>query len=135
MDIFALSSLREGLPNVLLEAMALEVPVVATAIAGVPQLIRDGENGLLVSAGSAAALTPALARLLRDGGLRQRLAQSARRIVETRYSFVARMQKICKIYDRLLHCGSPISDCRGKGAPSSASDNGDKPEVPVTRCL
>ena len=51
MDVFALSSRREGLPNVLLEAMALEVPVVATRIAGIPRLIRDEENGLLVEAG------------------------------------------------------------------------------------
>src|SRR5581483_11692001 len=47
MDVFALSSLREGLPNVLLEAMALEVPVVATRVAGVPRLVRDGRTGLL----------------------------------------------------------------------------------------
>jgi glycosyltransferase involved in cell wall biosynthesis len=102
MDIFALSSLREGLPNVLLEAMALEVPVMATAVAGVPRLIRDGENGLLVRPGSAAALTPALARLLAEGALRRSFAQAAREIVEKRYSFAARMQRIRKIYDRLL---------------------------------
>src|SRR5947209_4680203 len=47
MDIFVLSSLREGLPNVVLEAMALEIPVLATRIAGVPRLIQDGSNGLL----------------------------------------------------------------------------------------
>jgi glycosyltransferase involved in cell wall biosynthesis len=102
MDIFALSSLREGLPNVLLEAMALEIPIVATSVAGVPQLIRDGETGLLVPAQSVTQLTAALARLLRDDPLRQRLAQSARRIVEARYSFAVRMQRIRAIYDRLL---------------------------------
>ena len=45
LDVFALSSLREGLPNVLLEAMALDVPVVATRISGVPRLVQDGRNG------------------------------------------------------------------------------------------
>ena len=51
MDVFALSSLREGLPNVLLEAMALGVPVVATRVNGVPRLVQDGRNGLLVDGG------------------------------------------------------------------------------------
>src|SRR5262249_18451947 len=52
MDVFVLSSLREGLPNVVLEAMALEVPVVATRIAGVPRVIRDQGDGVLVEPGS-----------------------------------------------------------------------------------
>ena len=74
LDVFALSSLREGLPNVVLEAMALEVPVAATRIAGVPRLIRDGENGLLVEPGSVDELVAALGRLLGDPELRRRLA-------------------------------------------------------------
>ncbi len=84
MDVFALSSLREGLPNVLLEAMAMEVPVVATRIAGIPRLIRDRENGLLVEAGSDGALAGALARLLSDAGLRAVLRDAGRRSVEQR---------------------------------------------------
>ncbi|HZY88424.1 MAG TPA: glycosyltransferase, partial [Gemmataceae bacterium] len=60
MDLLALSSYREGLPNVLLEAMALEVPVVATRIAGVPRLIRHGENGLLVEPGDEEGLGRAI---------------------------------------------------------------------------
>ena len=79
MDVFALSSLREGLPNVLLEAMALETPVVATRIAGVPRLVRHEENGLLVEPGAVEELAAALGRLLRDDGLRGRLARAGRR--------------------------------------------------------
>ncbi len=74
MDVFALSSLREGLPNVLLEAMALETPVVATRIAGVPRLVRHEENGLLVEPGSVEALAGALGRT----APRRRPAQPAR---------------------------------------------------------
>jgi glycosyltransferase involved in cell wall biosynthesis len=102
MDVFALSSLREGLPNVLLEAMALEVPVVATRIAGVPRLVQGGDNGLLVAPGSVEELTQALATLAADAGLRARLAAAGRRTVETRYSFAGRMRKIRALYDRLL---------------------------------
>ena len=105
MDVFALSSIREGLPNVVLEAMALEIPIVATAVAGVPQLVSDGETGLLVRPKSVTELIRALAGLLRDGQLRQRLTHSAQRLVQTRYSFAARMQRIRQIYDRLLHRG------------------------------
>jgi glycosyltransferase involved in cell wall biosynthesis len=102
MDVFALSSVREGLPNVLLEAMAMEVPVVATRIAGIPHLIRDGTNGLLVEPGNVEALSRGLALLLTDAELRRRLSQAARRDVEARYSFANRMQKVRAIYDTLL---------------------------------
>jgi glycosyltransferase involved in cell wall biosynthesis len=105
MDVFALSSLREGLPNVLLEAMALEVPVVATRVSAVPRVIHDGGNGLLVEPGSADQLALALDRLLADQGLRDRLRQAGRATVETRFSFAARMDRIGAIYDRLLGRG------------------------------
>ena len=102
MDVFALSSLREGTPNVVLEAMALEVPLVATRIAGVPTLIEDGVNGLLVEPDDVSGLTHALGELLSDDSLRQRLAGAGRRTVETKYSFALRMRKIRAIYDDLL---------------------------------
>jgi glycosyltransferase involved in cell wall biosynthesis len=102
MDVYALSSLREGLPNVLLEAMALEVPVVATRVAGVPRLVRSEENGLLVEPGSIDDLSAVLSRLLASDSLRGALGRAGRRTVETRYSFAARMQKIQSLYDNLL---------------------------------
>jgi glycosyltransferase involved in cell wall biosynthesis len=102
LDVFALSSLREGLPNVLLEAMAFAVPVVATRIAGVPRLVRDGVDGLLVEPGDADGLAAALARLHDDADLRRRLGQSARLAIEERYSFRERMARIAALYDRLL---------------------------------
>jgi glycosyltransferase involved in cell wall biosynthesis len=102
MDVFALSSLREGLPNVLLEAMALEVPCVATRIAGVPRLIEDEKNGLLVEPGDLEGLTRSLDRLLSDSALRDRLRRSGRETIESRYSFARRMEKLREIYDELL---------------------------------
>ena len=102
MDVYALSSLREGLPNVLLEAMALEVPVVATRVAGVPRLVRDGENGLLVEPGDEAALADRLRLVLSDAALAGRVRRAARQTIVERYSFAARMDKVRALYDQLL---------------------------------
>jgi glycosyltransferase involved in cell wall biosynthesis len=102
MDVFALSSIREGLPNVVLEAMALEVPVVATRVAGVPKLIEHGRNGWLAASPGVDDLAHALAAVLGDAQLRRALAQEGRRTVETSYSFAARVQKLAALYDSLL---------------------------------
>ena len=101
-DLFVVSSIREGLPNVLLEAMSLEVPVVATRIAGIPRLISDGENGLLVTAGDESALADAIARALGGAELRSRLAAAGRQTIEERYSFKFRMQKVADVYREVL---------------------------------
>lgn len=101
MDVFALSSLREGLPNVLLEAMALEVPVLATRIAGVPRLVRDNADGLLVEPSSQDELVAGLRRLLTDTAFRARLAAAGRRTVESRYSFRVRMDRMRAVYDEM----------------------------------
>jgi glycosyltransferase involved in cell wall biosynthesis len=102
MDIYALSSLREGLPNVLLEAMAMEVPVVATRIAGVPRLIQDGENGILANPGSHLELSEVMERLIHYSQLRHQLAVAGRDTIIRRYSFAARMERVRELYDRLL---------------------------------
>ena len=102
MDVFALSSIREGLPNVLLEAMALEVPVVSTRVNGVPRLVQDGRNGFLVTAGDLDGLTTALSGLLTNAALRAVFRTAGRRTVETRYSFATRMHRLKRLYDELL---------------------------------
>jgi glycosyltransferase involved in cell wall biosynthesis len=101
-DLFVLSSLREGLPNVLLEAMALEVPCVATRIAGIPRLIQDGRNGRLVPPDDPAALTAAVVELARHPDRRDEFRKAGRRTIETRYSFPVRMKRLAGIYDELL---------------------------------
>jgi glycosyltransferase involved in cell wall biosynthesis len=103
MDLFALSSFREGLPNVLLEAMALLVPCVATRINGVPKLVQDGRNGLLVPPGDAVALANALQAMIANVDLRHVFRHAGRKTVETRHSFPARMRKLKGIYDTLLN--------------------------------
>lgn len=120
LDVFALSSLREGLPNVLLEAMAMETPVVGTKIAGVPRLVQDGITGRLVAPGSADELTEALASLLASRETRGRFATAGRRLIESQFSFALRMQKLAAIYDELLgRRQSAFSDSNGSGPSSS----------------
>lgn len=73
--------LTDGIPNVLVEAMAMELPVVSTRVAGVPELVRDGDNGLLAPEGDPDALADAIERLLCDPALRRRLGRRGRETV------------------------------------------------------
>jgi glycosyltransferase involved in cell wall biosynthesis len=100
-DLFALSSLREGLPNVVLEAMALEVPVVATRSGGMGAFGRDGVDMRLVGVGSVDELQRGIEELARDPALRAKLARAARERIERELSFTQRMRKMVALYDRL----------------------------------
>lgn len=84
-DVFALPSFAEGLPVVLMEAMASGVPVVTTPIAGIPELVIHGVNGLLVTPGRADALADALASLADDPDRRARMGRAAREAVVRRH--------------------------------------------------
>lgn len=99
---YALSSYREGLPNVVLEAMAMRLPVVATRIAGMPRIIDDGINGRLVPAGDAGELADALEAVLGDPALSDRYAVAGRATVEQRFSFFGRMEQMARIYASVL---------------------------------
>lgn len=85
-DVVAFSSLVEGMPMALLEAMAAGRALVATAVGGIPEAVRDGVEALLVPPGDPAALGAALERLATDGELRRRLGESARRRFLERYT-------------------------------------------------
>ncbi len=86
-DIFVFPSRDEGMPNVVLEAMASGLPIVATAIAGSEELVREGGNGHLVPAENAAALTAALARLIADPAQCRAMGRASRAIVEREYTW------------------------------------------------
>jgi glycosyltransferase involved in cell wall biosynthesis len=77
MDIFAYPSNYEGLGSVLLDAMHAALPIVASRVGGIPEIISHEHNGLLVEPGNAQALADALLRLYQDAGLRARLAERA----------------------------------------------------------
>jgi glycosyltransferase involved in cell wall biosynthesis len=95
-DVFALTSRYEGFGNVLVEAMACGVPVVATSSPGTRDIVSSGADGLLVDH-EPAAVASALAQVLTDGALRQRMAEAARRHAER-----FRTESIAVAYDRVL---------------------------------
>ncbi len=109
-DIAVLSSLSEGSPNALLEAMAAGVPVVATSVGGIPEMVTNEESALLVRPGDREAMTAAIGRLLNEEGLADRLAQRAQELAATHHSPEERTRRICKIYRDLLEKNAHAAD-------------------------
>lgn len=101
-DCFVLSSVIEGMPNALLEAMALGLPVVTTAAGGSAEVVEDGRSGLVVPPGNASALAAAVARVLADPALASRLGEAAARRVRKRYSLEAMVGSFDRLYRREL---------------------------------
>lgn len=97
-DIFVLPSTSEAFPNGLMEAMSCGVPVVASDVGGIPELVRHGENGLLVPPGDAAALAAALNRLIADPDGAARLGLAARESVVSRYTFDVMTRAFDELY-------------------------------------
>lgn len=81
-DLFVLNSTHEGFPHVVLEAMSVGLPVVATAVGGTPELVRDGENGILIAPNADAALSKTLMKLVTSSEERQRLAAGAQQTTQ-----------------------------------------------------
>lgn len=91
---------RDGIPNVLLESMAIGVPVVATNISAIPELVENGKTGLLVPAGQPEKMARAMARLLTDEDLRARVITTARKLVETKFDNKALTLDLANIHRR-----------------------------------
>jgi glycosyltransferase involved in cell wall biosynthesis len=101
-DAMVLPSHSEGSPNVLLEAMAAGVPVVATQVGGVPEIVNHNHSALLVAPHNPRAMAEAIARVLKDAALARRLARNARAEVCTRHSPQARLHSLIEIYRELV---------------------------------
>jgi glycosyltransferase involved in cell wall biosynthesis len=101
-DLFVQSSDTEGTSNAVLEAMAMEVPIVATAVGGTADLITDGRDGLLVPKGDVDALADAVVRTLSEPAATARRVDAARRRVEHELSFATRMKTVEGIYADLV---------------------------------
>jgi glycosyltransferase involved in cell wall biosynthesis len=113
-DVFALASIVDSkgasdiLPTVILEAMAAARPVVSTRLAGIPEMVRDGECGLLVAPGDVAALADALESLLRDPQLRERFGASGRRVVEDKFDVDKNSAKLHQLFEAAAAQRAPV---------------------------
>ena len=107
-DLFVLSSLIEGLPNALLEAMAVGLPVLATRIGGSLEAIEDGVSGVLVEPGRAEPLAAGLGPLLDDADRRAALGAAARARIEARFSLDAIAPRYVTLYERLVRGETPV---------------------------
>ena len=101
-DLAVLSSLSEGSPNALLEAMAARVPVVATAVGGIPEIVSDRESALLVPPRNPEALCRAMRELLENDALAGGLAARASELILTRHTPEARSRRLVEIYTAAL---------------------------------
>jgi len=123
MDIFLLTSVFEGLPRVVLQAIAGGVPVVATDTGGVAEVVSHGESGLLVPPGQPAAAADAIVALASDARARARLAQAARLMLGDEFDIRRMLRDLEDLYDEVLKGGRPKStnatSMSHLGAPSS----------------
>jgi glycosyltransferase involved in cell wall biosynthesis len=112
-DLFCLPSYAEGQPIAILEAMAVGLPVISTSVGSIPEVVRDGESGLIVRPGDCLALAGAVQRLAFDAGLRQRMGTCARAMAQERHDIKLLFDTVRGIYMSLLErkeqalCSSP----------------------------
>ncbi len=114
MDVFALSCDTEGFGLAALEAMAAGLPIVATQVGALPELVEHGKTGILVPRGDARALAKALLRLLRDAELADRLGAAGKARAERDYSAARTAQQVSDVYLDLVRRRAPTA--RGRYA-------------------
>jgi glycosyltransferase involved in cell wall biosynthesis len=107
-DVFVLPSANEGTPVTAIEALASRCPVVATRVGGVPDVVRDGEDGFLVGPGAVKELADRLGRLAADPELRARFGEAGRARVLPRYSVDRLIDDVDRLYRRLLEAKAPM---------------------------
>lgn len=118
-DVFCLPSFAEGVPVVLMEAMALGVPVLTTRVMGIPELVEDGVSGLLSAPGSREELVAGLQRLIDDGPLRAAMGEAARLRVEAEYGLDRSAAQLRGLFVERLGVGAGVSRSRAPGHGSA----------------
>lgn len=102
MDIFVFPSIKEGLGIALLEALAAGKPCVASKTGGIEDIIKDGDNGILVEVGDAKTMAKAIEKLLADDELRIRMGQSGRKLVSARFTLERMADDIIRVYKSVV---------------------------------
>jgi glycosyltransferase involved in cell wall biosynthesis len=102
MDLLVLPSLTEGLPNAVLEAFSFAKPVIAAAVGGVPELVEDGVNGILIKARDVKGLSSAIQKVLDEPDWAQNMGRKALEAVRSDFSFEQQNDKLVDIYDEVL---------------------------------
>lgn len=110
---------RDGLPNVLVEAMAMEIPVVATDVSGIPELVEHGTNGFLVPPRSPQLLADHMRMLLEDAPLRRRMAQEGRRKVLAEFDLERNTRRVLSLFQETLGL-RPVDAALSPTPPASA---------------
>lgn len=101
-DIFVLPSYGEGMPMTILEAMSYAIPVIATNVGGIPELIKDGETGYIIEQGNLDQLLEKMTKLVEDGIMRLSMGKKGRETIENDFSIIEMANKIGDIYKTLL---------------------------------
>ena len=121
LDLMVSSSRREGLPMAILEGMASRLPLIATAVGGVPTVVLDGRTGVLVPAEDPAALATGIIELLRDDAQRERLGSAARQLVEDEFSAQRMTADYLRVYEAAV---AKAAKRRGRWGKSSVDPRG-----------
>ena len=131
--IFVLPSHAEGLPMSVLEAMAAGCPVIAASVGGLPDVIRDGVNGLLIPAGDTQALAAAIRRLVDDPSFARKLGAAARATIAARFTTETMLERLGEVYEAL---GVKTGDAPNRGQTlfpdAAASCPTEKVSVPLS---
>jgi len=122
MDVFVLPSRTEGLPITILEAMAAGKPVVATAVGGIPEVVRDGETGFLTPPGDPDRLAEAVIRLLEAPTLATAMGEAGRKRVESEFTLDGEARQTSTVYHQVLAASSPRST-RQAGSHTAGHSN------------
>ena len=125
-DVFVMASVeledgrRDGIPVALMEAMAIGVPVIATDVSGIPELVVDDHTGLLVPPADPVAIADAVEALLADPSRRERLVDGARRLVAAEFDIAITGRQMADIFDE-VSAGTGQPDGRREGAPTASN--------------
>ena len=127
-DVFVLSSRSEGVPNAVMEAMAAGLPVVATRVGGVPDIVLDGTTGILVDTDDSRAMADAVLGLLSDPARAELMGTAGAEVAREKYDIGAVVSGVENVFDALLSAvragGAPVPLCRGDAAAGADSPEG-----------